>query len=249
MNGRRILHGVLGLALLALAGCASDSGGVDGAPVGRGGSTARFALVGDVLYTIAGSDLQLFRLDAPGQPAVWFRNRVNFDIETLYGFGNYLLIGSQSGVFIYDDSNPEFPSYVSTFTHATSCDPVVAQGNFAYVTLRGGTRCSNGLNQLDVVDLSVPETPQLVRSYPMQQPKGLGVDGDRLFVCDGAVGLIVFDVSIPDQPSVLQQLAEERCNDVIPNGGNLVVTSADGVAQYDYRQIPLQFISAIPTRP
>ena len=36
----------------------------------------------------------------------------------------------------------------------TSCDPVVVQGDYAFVTLRGGTECQGFSNQLDIIDIS-----------------------------------------------------------------------------------------------
>ena len=42
---------------------------------------------------------------------------------------------------IYDNSQPEIPLTSSSFFHATSCDPVVANDSMAYVTLRTGNTC------------------------------------------------------------------------------------------------------------
>lgn len=254
MDGRKMLDKfswfcfLTGVAL-ALSGCGgggSDSGGSQGVPVGRGGSMARFAVVEDLLYTISGADLQIFRLDQPGMPSKWAKTRVAFDIETLFGFGDHLLIGSQGGMYIYDTSDPEHPEFVSKLLHATSCDPVVAQGNYAYVTLRSGNRCQAGNNQLDVIDISDPAVPVLVKTYPMQGPKGLGVDGDKLFVCDDDAGLKVFDVADPLRLQTLQHLSGINCYDVIPNQGNLIVMGEDGLFQYDYRQDPMTRTSKIP---
>lgn len=247
MKWRQIQTGVKFVALLlglvgTVTGCGSEGGsevGSANAPVGRGGSMARFAIVNDVLYTISGPKLQLYRIDTPGDPKVWAATQVGFDIETLFGFGQYLLIGSQTGIHIYDSSNPEFPQFVSKLVHATSCDPVVAYGDYAYVTLRGDSMCNTGSNQLDIINISDPPSPLLLKSYPMQGPKGLGVDGNKLFVCDGMAGLKVFDVSDPLQLSLLQQISEVNCYDVIPDRGNLIVAGPGSIEQYDYRQIPL----------
>ena len=52
-------------------------------------------------------------------------------------------------MYIYDNSNPHNPTYMSQFEHAEVCDPVFIEGNFAYVTLRSGSRCNGFQNQLD----------------------------------------------------------------------------------------------------
>ena len=52
-------------------------------------------------------------------------------------------------------------------------------------------------SQLDVVDLSDLSAPTLVKSYGMDNPYGLGLDDDLLFVCDGTSGLKIYDASNP----------------------------------------------------
>ncbi len=47
-----------------------------------------------------------------------------------------------TGVSIYDNTNPSSPSLLSTLAHFTGCDPVVAQGNYAYYTIHAGTPAS-----------------------------------------------------------------------------------------------------------
>ena len=56
-------------------------------------------------------------------------------------------------MYIFNVASPENPQFVSVYSHVVSCDPVVAEGNYAYVTLRSGTNCNRGLNVLDVVDI------------------------------------------------------------------------------------------------
>ena len=93
------------------------------------------------------------------------------------------------GMYIYDISNPELPELVSEFQHGTACDPVVVDDTYAYVTLRGGNLCGateSGLYIIDIQDLTQPELKVI---YPMDEPYGLGVKDELLFICDGASGL------------------------------------------------------------
>ena len=39
-------------------------------------------------------------------------------------------------MFIYDNTNPQAPYFLSRFQHAEACDPVFVEGDYAYVTLR-----------------------------------------------------------------------------------------------------------------
>lgn len=55
---------------------------------------------------------------------------------------------------IYDIKNPEIPEFISEFRHGTACDPVFVDGDYAYVTLKGGNFCGNTESGPYVVDIS-----------------------------------------------------------------------------------------------
>jgi len=112
------------LGACAQSGTGSSTGSSQDS-VGQAGSMSRFAIVNDMLYAIANNQLQLINIEAPALPVLWNRVPVEFGIETLFPIDDYLFIGSQTGVFIYDNSNPLYPQYLSEFTHARSCDPAV----------------------------------------------------------------------------------------------------------------------------
>ena len=100
---------------------------------------ARFSIVNNYLYTVNNSQLTSFNITTANNPVKTATQTVGWNIETIYPFSNKLFIGSMTGMFIYDISNPATPVAQGQFTHVRSCDPVIADGNYAYVTLRGGT--------------------------------------------------------------------------------------------------------------
>lgn len=242
MNYRQIKTGaVLGLVVMMCAcggggSSSSDSAVGTGAKSGQTGSMARFAIVGDYLYTIAGSKMQLFNVATPADPVPYAEVYVGRDIETIFGYQDALFIGSISGVYIYDNTNPANPQYVSDFSHARACDPVVVSGNYAYITLRDGQRCSRANNQLDIINVADIRMPFLVDSFAMQNPKGLGVDQNRLFVCDGIAGLKTFSLDNPVSPQILSIESDMDCYDLIASSGLLVVSDSSGIVQYGYNQ-------------
>ncbi len=216
---------------------ALEGGGGDSS--GTGGSMARFTIVGDYLYALHSSYIQLVDLRTPEEPALWSTVSVGWDIETIFPYTtadeqNLLFIGAMSGMYVYDNSDPQNPEKISEFEHATSCDPVVVQGDYAYVTLRAGNLCGGGDNQLDIIDISDLANPTLIKSYSMQGPYGLGVDGDLLFVCDGVAGLKVFDVSDPLSIVDLDHVSGIETYDVILIPPTALVVGPDGFSQYDY---------------
>lgn len=210
--------------------------GVSNGGIGIGGSMARFTLYENSLYVISNSDIKVFNVEDGADPL--FSNTVNigWGIETLFPFEGNLFIGSTSGMLIYSLSNPLMPEFVSNFSHMTSCDPVVVDDQYAYVTLRGGNLCGAVASQLDVIDISDLKNPQLIKTYSMEEPYGLGIDDNTLFVCDGDAGLKIYNASDPYAISqnLLAAYPDIQAFDVIPLGDVLVMIGVDGLYQYDY---------------
>jgi hypothetical protein len=203
---------------------------------GTGGSMARFTLMNSNLYTVTTNSLKLFDVSTPREPL--FVNTINLGggIETIFPYQNKLFIGSTTGMHIYNAINPSKPIKLATYQHLTSCDPVIVQGKYAYVTLRSGNFCRIGTNVLDVLDIEDPTKPVLVSSFPMLNPHGLAISGNDLFICEGKNGLKSFDSADPKtvgekQLSFLKNLSAV---DVIAGPKSLIVTGPNGIYQYDY---------------
>jgi len=236
-------------ALAALLGaCASDAVDPSGnTNNGVGGSLARFAISGNHLYTVDFHSLSVFDVSDAANPGKANHLDVGVNIETIFPKEKTLFIGSQEGMYIYDITSPAQPAFLSVFTHVVSCDPVVADDRYAYVTLRSVNGfCGRFTNQLDIIDIQNLRNPFLVTSYGMNSPKGLGIDGNTLFLCDD--GLKVYDVSDANNLDLKYHFFIEA-NDVIPYQGNLMVIGADGLYQYDYTGDTVIFASKIPIIP
>jgi hypothetical protein len=194
-------------------------------------------LNGQYLYLIALPwSLKTVDVANPSQLIVKDSVDVPRNMETLYRMGSRLFVGTTTGMLIYDIDIPEKPVEISSYDHINACDPVVVDDKYAYVTLRTGTMCANGSNLLEVIDISSITHPYLVKSYPMYNPHGLGVDGDLLFVCDGDAGLKVYDKSDPLQilNNQLAHYKDFNTFDVIPLNEVLMLIGEDGIYQYDY---------------
>ena len=225
----------------------SPNMGIGARGTGVGGSMARFALNGDYLYTVSETDLYVFDLQTPRSPILGDKIDIGMNIETIFPYGDNLFIGSQTGMFIYDVSSPFSPSFISEFTHMRSCDPVVVEGDYAYVTMRSGTSCGGWTNELNVVDISTLSNPTLVRSISMSNPHGLGIDGDKLFVCDGTSGLRIYSAANPSSIKLLETKSDINALDLILYNNLMMMIGKDGLYQYDYSDIEnLEFLSVIP---
>jgi hypothetical protein len=205
---------------------------------GKGGSMACFAIMDDFLYAIDSRDLLVFSIRNPASPdLIGQKIPVNSDIETLFGYENRLFVGSQSGMYIFDATKRARPQLEGTYRHVRSCDPVVVEGKYAYVTLRNGSDCGGNVNQLDVIDISNPSRPQKVRTYPMTNPHGLGIDNGLLFICDGRDGLKVFNARNPRAITQVAHFSNIQTYDVIPDSHRKILMMVGGnkITQYDYR--------------
>jgi len=230
--GQKIYRGVL-----LFAASAGSEGGNWSSGEGTGGSMARFMLNDNNLYLIAHTwMLKTVDVKTPDKMSVVDSVTVPRTMETLFKLGDKLFIGTTTGMLIYDISNPVKPVQISVYNHITSCDPVVADNKYAYVTLRTGTRCANSTNLLDVIDISSITNPYLVKSYPLFNPHGLGIDGNLLFICDGKAGLKIYDRTDP-LAIITNQIAhypDMDTYDVIPMKGILILVGQDGIFQFDY---------------
>ncbi|MDA3894028.1 MAG: hypothetical protein PF517_20400 [Salinivirgaceae bacterium] len=216
----------------------SESGGVDKSG-GTGGSMARFTLFADYLYIVDNASLHLFNVSNNANPVFEKNITISWNIETIFPYNNMLFIGSQTGMFVYGLQNPANPEFISEFRHASACDPVVVEGDYAYVTLRGGNLCGAIESQLDVIDISTIEYPQLLKTYPMEEPYGLGIKNDVLFVCDGDAGLKVYNATdkMKIDSNMVAHYSDINAFDVIPLQDVLIMIGVDGLYQYDYADL------------
>jgi len=204
---------------------------------GKGGSMARFAISHNYLYAVTQQNLLALSLANPLSPKLTSNKAMGWGIETIYPFQDKLFIGSNSGMFIYLLSDPAQPKQTAIFTHATVCDPVIADGNYAYVTLRSGAVCPGFTNQMDVVNVEDIYNPKLVRSYPLTNPHGLDKRGNWLFVCDGKDGLKVLDATDPANVKLKKTIAIKDTYDVICWGPVAIVSTAAGIYQYNIEDV------------
>ncbi len=238
-----------GVAMADATVAASYSSSGPSTPTGIGGSMARFAIQSDFLYAVDSYNLNVFDISDTSSPEYENSVEVSWDVETIFPFKDKLFIGAQAGMFIFDTSTPASPAYVSSFLHVTACDPVVANDDYAFVTLRSGNACQGFTNQLDVIDISSIENPRLHRTYQMQNPYGLGLDGDVLFICEAEFGLRVYDIADVDNISANLIAVFNNINvfDVIPWQKVLLAVGEDGLYQYDYSDIEnIELLSFIP---
>lgn len=212
--------------------------------VGVGGSLARFQIVGNYLYTVGSYSMAIFNIQDLKSPLLEKTQYAGWNIETMFEADDYLYLGSTNGMYIYDLVNPASPEYISEFTHWEGCDPVVVDGDYAYLTLRGGNACGQLESVLEVIDIKDKHNPVLAERYTLENPYGLGIKNDMLFVCDGTAGLKLYERETPVKLNLLKTIDNVEARDVIPLENTLMMIGGNTVYQYRYLENTISFISS-----
>ncbi|MCB4807810.1 hypothetical protein LG651_06065 [Tamlana sp. 62-3] len=211
---------------------------------GTGGSLARFQIVDNYLYTVGSYEMAIFNISNLSEPVLANTQYAGWNIETMFQADNYLYLGSTNGMYIYNLNNPATPEYVSEFIHWEGCDPVVVDGDYAYLTLRGGNACGQLESVLEVIDVSDKTNPTLASRYTLENPYGLGIKGDMLFVCDGTAGLKLINKENPLDLSMIKDYDDIQLKDIIPLQNSLLMIGGNVLHQYEYLENDIKPISS-----
>ena len=223
----------------------SDSSVPTSSITGQGGSFARFKIVADYLYAVEPWSINVFDISDLDNPEILEEVYAEGNIETIFNQGDILFLGGTQGMYIYDISSPDKPTYVSEFTHGRACDPVVVSGDYAFVTLRSSNFCGDGIESgLYIVDVSDLTNPTLEKTYPMTEPYGLGIKEEKLFICDGPDGLKVYDKSDINNLYQLNHFADINTYDVIPLSSSLLMIGDKVLYQYEYLENEIRLLSS-----
>lgn len=210
----------------------------NGANIGMGGSYARFQIQTNALYTIDSYKLNVFNITNPLN--TFFDKEIYLtmwlgggEFETLFIQKDILFVGSTSGMYTVDATDEFNPYFVSGFSHATACDPVVVFGNTAYITVRGGSSCGAIEDQVNVIDVTDIASPTLISTYLLDEPYGLGINNGVLYVGCGSNGLKVFDASNSASLSLYNSYPG-NVKDIIPLHDHLIAIGDNTITQYGY---------------
>lgn len=220
-------------------------------PSGQGGSLARFSVFNNHLYAVNWNTLNTFDITDQFKPSYIGNTQIGNGIETIFTrqYDSILFIGSQTGMLIYDADDPVNPTFLSSYEHIMACDPVVANDKYAFVTLNSDADfgCFRGVDQLEIVNIEDLRNPYEVATYPMESPKGLGIDDSLLFICDR--NLKVYDATDVNNLKNLSN-HDVPAFDVIPGrgveGNILFVIGDGGLYQYQYTDGEMELLSNIP---
>lgn len=219
---------------LVIISCEKNSAAnADASATGKGGSMARFTIAQNRLYLADYSTIEVYDISA--NPVVK-KNSVNvdFSVETIFPYKDKLFIGSRNGMFIYSITDPDKPVKLGEALHVRSCDPVVANDSFSYVTLRSSnSTCGAAQDGLYIYDVKSILAPKQLSLLPLESPFGLGLKDTVVFVCRGTYGLTAVNVKDPNNPKVMYNVKDGNYVDVIPIDQLLICYVKEGLLLYD----------------
>jgi hypothetical protein len=130
--------------------------------------------------------------------------------------GNNAVIGTGSGLWIVDVTNPSAPKQVCFWNGIESITDLALRGTTAYVTADSG--------KVVAVDLFDLKLPKIIGSFAQPyHPWLVRVKGDRVFVGDYTRGVHVIDISDETKP-------REIVSAFIPGSFEKLVLSGDSMA-------------------
>jgi hypothetical protein len=238
-----------GLAMAQSVSFSSKAAIAPTSSTGIGGSMSRFTIANNYLYALDSYFLDVVDLSTQTEPKAKNEQTLTWQAETLFPNGSTLFVGTRSGMYIYNIASPAMPTLLSQYEHVRSCDPVVVEGDYAYVTLRDGNSCGGFTNQLEVVNIKDLKKPFSEKIYTMKNPHGLGIDKGILFICDGGDGLKIYDAAditkIADNQ--LAHYGNINTLDIIPYQNIAMMIGTDGLYQYDYSDLKnIKLLSKLP---
>lgn len=158
------------------------------------------------------------------------------NMETIYPNEGRLFIGTQQSMEVFDLSTPSQPQFLTSFWHATSCDPVLPCGEVAYVTLRTGDvgDCPGDKNALLVLDTRTNNVVAL-QEFEMESPFGMTLANNKLYVGEGKNGLKIYDATDKTNLKLESWESNIEAYDIIyhPTNPNLLlIAGPNGISQY-----------------
>jgi len=200
---------------------------------------------GTIVTNNAGGEIEI---DFSGCPGNWQNPQVcetdnipRREGKDVFVQGDYAYImGDEGNAFlIYDISNPESISQVSSINLLGNGLSLVVQGDFAYVA------ASHNSNELQIVDVSDKTSPQIVGTFNTPgREDGLGIfiSGSVVYLSaesGGGADFFTFDVTDPTNPILLDSLDLSSSGNSIYSSGDYAYVATD----HDSRELTIIDVS------
>lgn len=254
LKSSRQVNWLVLLGMCFLAACSLDVFNEESQ--GQSGSLTRFIVHNGYMYSLNPNEVVTFELQQDGKPVEKHRLVLDYGLETVLIYEGVMYLGSRNGLYIIDISNPAKPVLISETTRPTQlfggCDPVSVKDSIVFSTVKvieNICGINNAMSALLVYLVNDLSNPELIGTYAMSRPNGLGYKEDVLFVCDdGQNEIVLYDIHDPGDLKELQwAIPVKDPVDLIVYQDRLLVSTDTDFHFYDIQDItdirPLGIIS------
>ncbi len=155
------------------------------------------------------------------------------EVLDMVSSGNRLYAARDTGLAVYDTTNPSFPVLKALVQDASSAKAIAIEGDTLYM--------ADSSDGLLVYDISTPDSPALLSTFADANFTGLDsiqVSGGIVYgISEGDSKVVVIDVSNPASPTTLTTLIDAEFDalaNVLVEGSKLYVSGrGDGAATHD----------------
>ena len=180
----------------------------------------------DLLYISTKTAFLIYDVSVPGSPVELGSLYTESTNQRFILDGNYAFIaGFSIGLVVIDISNPAFPHLVEEANTGTSARAIAKLGNYLFI---GGDTSiltvywvANPTEVQFVTDIVLPDFSPVGTTHAIFD---LRIDGNILYVADGASGVHAVDITNPFDPVVVSHVAiRDQALGVFVQGRTLVV--------------------------
>lgn len=242
------------LSMCFLAACSFDAFNEESQ--GQSGSLTRFVVHNGYMYSLNPNEVVTFFIQQDGKPLEKHRLVLDYGLETVLIYEGVMYLGSRNGLYIIDISTPAKPVLISETTRPAQlfggCDPVSVKDSIVFSTVKvieNICGVNNAMSALLVYQVDDLYDPELIGTYTLNLPNGLGYKDNVLFVCDdGTDEVVLFDITDPSKLDELQwTISVDDPVDLIVYQDRLLVSTDTDFHFYDIQDItdirPLGIIS------
>jgi hypothetical protein len=194
-----------------------------------------FTITGNSIYALNNKLLKIYTLDSGVihfKTSVVLQGSSQNDGKALAATGSTVIAGET----LYNASLHDSQLQGTNVNYYSACDPIIFKNNFAFTISRSGSECY-GYDELRVIDISDPASPNSVFNLNIETPYGLAIDNDMLFTIAGNNGLKVFNIQDPANPTLIKDYPDIDGTYVSAESGIVIVRNSNSLQQYDYSDI------------
>jgi hypothetical protein len=218
-------------------GCMYDYANSDTPRPAAASSMSAFAVHDQRLYAAGYNYVSVFDLSDPSNPGLLGDFEISGRLLNMYRNSSTLFVASSWGVYAYDLSGTDIPQARGIIPHSyisAKSAALAGNGEYLYMTVREGRYNDHfALSRLMVLRINDLTDMELLSMHQLDTPRGLDVLGSLLYVCDGAWGLRILDLSNPALPQRIHRVEGYNAYDVMIREGLLFLSDTNGMYIFD----------------